>query len=96
MLDYVHLKVRVKRGVGGGGWSEKLPHGTGRRPGNFLEIIGAGSGCVALAMDRLHTNSSTNSTRDHVRSPILMVCVVTAISISVLNITPILNTQLHS
>ena len=48
------------------------------------------------ANDRLHTNSSTNSTQDHVWSPFLMVYVLTAITISLCSILPILNIQLHS
>ena len=46
--------------------------------------------------DGFHTNSRTNSAQYHIWSPFLMVCVVIAITISIFNIIPILNIQLHS
>ena len=46
--------------------------------------------------DGFHADSRTNSTQDHVWSPFIMVCVVTAITISSFNILPLLNINLQS
>ena len=49
-----------------------------------------------LLYDRFHTKSSTNYKQDHVWSPFLRVCVMTSITISIFDVPPKLNIQLHS
>ena len=50
---------------------------------------------VYMNHNGFHTNSSTNSTQDYILSPFLMIYIVTDITISIFNISPILNIQLH-
>ena len=83
----------------------ELHEGPDMHPGSFLLGIGH-IGCNRIlkgiqknsnpfTADRFHTNSSTNSTQTRVWSPFLIVCVEIAITISIFNISPILNIQLH-